>query len=599
MKSWLRKVVPLFLAVLILCTLVGCSLESLLGSTSDVSDVSDTSGASGTEGEDTEPERPLLAEEGTGLYQPPSDPMAEAVCIVNEETGLVVYEKNSDTSMAAASMVKMMTCILVMDQAEKFGWDLDTTMVDSTDQTWIYNELSGINASTADIYKGEVLSLRELLYGTLVPSGNEAAMLLANFVCTGYMENFYYMMNTRARNLGCTGTYFSDVTGLSEESVTTARDMARITSAFMSYPVLVEIASTSTYTMAAHEKHSSEYNIFSTNRLLVESSPYYSALGAAKGTIVAGKTGSLGEWQNFAALATKNGESYVCVVMHSPNEADSVYLTLDTENITTRRPALVETATLLNWVFTTFTVTSPLDVTQPVTELRVQFCAETDTVRLMPTNDIKAVLPIENGLVTPRRVYSLPQSVPAPVEEGQEMGEVILYIGQHAIGTSTLVSARSVERNQVMYMMAQVGDFFTGTYFRVLVMLVLGCGVIYALGFVLLANSRSRKRKTAGGQPTSGRSSKGGKDSSGKGRPTSSKSTRGGSTSSKQGPRTGQQGGRATTHKRDGRAQPTSSSGTRNSARNSSQDKAVKLYVGERRPPGTHTDETPHRRHNT
>lgn len=500
MRKTHGKVIMRMLAVLLCCVFFLCSCSLLDAFTVD-SSTSGSASLSGSvaqsgSGADSE-EYNIFGDDGTTLYRPETEPQALSVCMVNVETGITVYEKDADMQLPAASLVKMMTCILIMEQVEKFGWDLDTTIVDSTGKSWVYDALYGQNASNADIRLGEALPLRELLYAMLLPSANEAALLTADFACTGYMQNFLYMMNTRAETLGCTNTHFVDVNGLSPDSVTTARDMTLIVKAFFENPVLAEIAATTSFEIPAHEKHYSPYYVHTTNRLLVGTSPYAKLLGSAAGALLGGKTGSLGDWQNFASMATKNGETYACVVMQSPNTADTVAPTIEGETPAPARPALVESAMLYDWAFTNLGVRSVLDVTEAVTEMRVRYSSDTNIVRLLPLDDIKAVLPREADTKAISRIYDMPEQIDAPVQKGSVIGSVQLMLGGATIGSVQLVAAEDVQRNPTLFMMNEVGNFFSGTYFRVLVVLVISAAVLYGFGIFLVANSRARKRKSA------------------------------------------------------------------------------------------------------
>ena len=102
---------------------------------------------------------------------------AEAAYVANTDTGLVVYEKNSETPMAAASLTKLMTMILML---ESYQDQLDTISI--TAPGYIYDYLYGKNASTADIWKDETHTLRSLLYAMLLPSANEAAYIVADYM---------------------------------------------------------------------------------------------------------------------------------------------------------------------------------------------------------------------------------------------------------------------------------------------------------------------------------------------------------------------------------------------------------------------------------
>lgn len=450
-----------------------------------------SSGASSLPQED--PFADILAEPGGGLYRPDYVPQAEAWTVYNVNTGLFVAEKNADAPLETASLVKLMTCILVMEHMDNFGKDIATTKVSTAGKQWVYDELFGKNASIADIRLGETLTVEELLYAALLPSGNEAALILADYVSGGYMRNFLYLMNTHAKSLGCTVTYFDDACGLSEYNVTSARDMALIMKDFMRYPALSQIAGASTFEIQAHERHDAPYTIHTTNRLLVKTSPYYSLFPAMAGTVQAGKTGSLGEWQNLVLQADKEGTTFITVVLHSPDAAD----TLAAEMVppSKPRPALVESAGLLDWAFRKLSVASALDMEQPVTEIRVLHSTQQDAIKLMPDEDIKVVLQEDAGDEVLKRKYNLPQEVEAPVQAGTVLGDVTLFIGQVEIGSARLSAATSVHRNDTLLVVNKTKDFVGSTFLKVFAVLTLILGSLYAGAIWLANNSRARKKQ--------------------------------------------------------------------------------------------------------
>lgn len=438
-------------------------------------------------------EAPPAAEQSTGpeegLYTPDFDIQAEAVYLVNEDSGVVVYAKNADTPMVSASLVKMMTSLLAVENVQ----DLDGETV--TAETWVFNELYGKNASNADIWKGETLTVRELLYAMLLPSANEAALMLANYVSGGYMENFLYLMNYKAAELGCTGTYFADPNGLSEENVTTAHDMYLIVKAFMENPTLAEIAATSSYEMAAHN-HSAPYNISTTNRLLVASDAYSKKFSSIAGAVLGGKTGSLGEWQNFTSKAVQDGVTYYCVVLHSPNGADA----LAAENQSTLyRPALYETGNLYTWAFSNFAVGSALNTEKPITEVMVKYSTAQDSVKLLPVSDLKTLLP-KTGDAELELVFNVPDFVAAPVQQGQQVGSVTVNLQGKTLGTVQLVAQQSVTRNTFKYVLQKIGEVLNTAVFKLGLLLVALLAVGYA-ALVWRATQKHQRTKRQGGPP--------------------------------------------------------------------------------------------------
>lgn len=409
-------------------------------------------------------------------YTPDFEPTAEAAYIVNLDTNIVVYQKNSDTQLTAASLTKMMTMLLML---KTYQDQLDTITVEMP--RTIDDILYGTGASLADIRPGESVTLRNLLYGMELPSGNEAAYIVA-FYMGGTVENFVAMMNEEAKALGCTGTVFTDPCGLDAGNITTARDAYLILRALLQYDAFVEAAGTASYWMPANTQHTEPYIILSTNKMLTQGTTYYRSYNQG------GKTGSLNAgWQNFAGWHTQNGETYISVVLHSAAD-ESV----------DPRPALTETGSLMDWVFDTFTIQSALDTTRPITERPIRYSTETDTVMLYPADDMMTLLPSDGGAALTEQTFSLPEYLTAPIEQGDVVGTVTLSINGEKLGTVDLIAGSTVSRNQVLYTLTKVGEFFSGTYFKVVVILTLIVVAVYAFVWVcaiLIEGNRGPKRR--------------------------------------------------------------------------------------------------------
>lgn len=409
-------------------------------------------------------------------YAPDFEPTAEAAYIVNLDTNIVVYQKNSDTQLTAASLTKMMTMLLML---KTYQDQLDTITVEMP--RTIDDILYGTGASLADIRPGESVTLRNLLYGMELPSGNEAAYIVA-FYMGGTVENFVAMMNEEAKALGCTGTVFTDPCGLDAGNITTARDAYLILRALIQYDAFVEAAGTASYWMPANTQHTEPYIILSTNKMLTQGTTYYRSYNQG------GKTGSLNAgWQNFAGWHAQNGETYISVVLHSAAD-ESV----------DPRPALTETGSLMDWVFDTFTIQSALDTTRPITERPIRYSTETDTVMLYPADDMMTLLPSDGGAALTEQTFSLPEYLTAPIEQGDVVGTVTLSINGEKLGTVDLIAGSTVSRNQVLYTLTKVGEFFSGTYFKVVVILTLIVVAVYAFVWVcaiLIEGNRAPKRR--------------------------------------------------------------------------------------------------------
>ena len=424
---------------------------------------------------------PVAAEDAAGesdsLFDTAPALTAPAGYVVNRDTNIVVYEKNSETQLSAASLTKMMTTLLLL---ENYQDQLDS--ISLTAPSYIYDLIweQSTNASTADIRRGETQSLRNLLYAMLLPSGNEAAYIVADYMGGGSIDNFVAMMNDEAKAVGCTGTTIVDPCGLNPNNITTARDAYLILRALTAYDVFATVIATPSYDMGTNDRYTTPgtYIIQNTDKLVTNSSYH-------RDYTRGGKTGSLGEWQNFAGWHSQNGESYISVLLNVPYDADPEGM----------RPALAETGTIMDWVFDTYTIAPALDTTQPITEVRVAYSTQTDTVMLYPADNMMTLLPAAGGAALTEPVFNVPDELAAPIKQGDVVGTVTLTIQGEVIGTADLIAGSDVSRNQVLYTLSRVSLFFSSTYFKVVIALtlfVVGCYGIYIAGRVLLASRKTR-----------------------------------------------------------------------------------------------------------
>lgn len=414
---------------------------------------------------------PVAAEGESGTLADTAPALtAPAAYVVNLDTNIVVYEKNSETPLSAASLTKMMTTLLLL---ENYQDQLDT--ISLTAPSYIYDLIweQSTNASTADIRRGETHSLRNLLYAMLLPSGNEAAYIVADYMGGGSIDSFVAMMNDEAKAVGCTGTTFVDPCGLNPNNITTARDAYLILRALTAYDIFATVVGTPTYDMGTNDRYVTPgtYILQNTDKLVTNSSYHRDY---TKG----GKTGSLGEWQNFAGWHSQDGESYISVLLNVPMESDPEG----------GRPALLETGTIMDWVFNTYTIAPALDTTQPITEVRVAYSTQADTVMLYPADNMMTLLPREGGSALTEQIFNVPDELGAPIKQGDIVGTVTLTIQGETIGTVDLIAGSDISRNQLLYTISRIGTFFSSTYFKVVVMLTMlavGAYLIFAVGRIL------------------------------------------------------------------------------------------------------------------
>lgn len=145
---------------------------------------------------------------------------AESAILIDEE-GKVLYEKNANAKSYPASTTKIMTALVVLETLDELGLGKDSEII-------VPEEAVGTEGSSIYLKKGERLTIEELLYGLMLQSGNDSATALAMCV-GGSLGDFVGMMNEKAASLGCSGTHFTNPSGLYDENhYTTAADLGRI-----------------------------------------------------------------------------------------------------------------------------------------------------------------------------------------------------------------------------------------------------------------------------------------------------------------------------------------------------------------------------------
>ena len=236
--------------------------------------------------------------------------LSPGVILMEESTGTILYEKNSDEAHYPASITKIMTTLLALENGNL------SDMVTFSDDAINNTEGSGI----ARDY-GEQMTLEQCLYGVMLESANECAYAVAEHV-GGTVENFVDMMNAKAKELGCTNTHFANPHGLQDENhYTTAHDMALIAQATYQNETFRIIIGTKMYTIPPTNKHAEETVLRNHHDMLCT---YHNANRKyLYPYCVGGKTGYTATANStLVTYAEKDGMTLICVVMNtqSPNQ---------------------------------------------------------------------------------------------------------------------------------------------------------------------------------------------------------------------------------------------------------------------------------------
>lgn len=231
---------------------------------------------------------------------------AESAVVIEASTGTILYNKDMDQVNYPASITKIMTALLAVENCA-----MDEVV------TYSYYATHSIEVGSSSIgtTEGEELTVEESLYALLLMSANECGNGLAEHIA-GSVEAFADMMNAKAAELGCTNTHFVNPHGLPDDNhYTTAHDMALILKAALQNEHFVRIAGTAKYNMRATNKDD-EITYMTNHHYMI--APYRGVTRYLDDTVIAGKTGytdlAMG---TLVTAAERNGMTLLVVTMHT------------------------------------------------------------------------------------------------------------------------------------------------------------------------------------------------------------------------------------------------------------------------------------------
>lgn len=327
---------------------------------------------------------------------------SRAALLMEKTTGQILFAQNEHEKLEPASVTKIMTLLLTMDA-------IDSGALAYDDVVTVSANAAGMGGSQVFLAEGEQITVEELLKCVCVSSGNDAAVALAEKVA-GVTELFVEQMNNRARGLGMDDTHFVNPTGLTAEGhVTSAHDIA-----LMSRELLTKHPDIRSFTTIWTDSiRGGTFDLANTNKLIRR---YDGATG-----LKTGYTASAGYC--ISATAEREGMELIAVVMKGE--------TADKRN--------TDAKALLNYGFSAYALVSAAPE-EPLPALPVTM-GEVDTVALMlPPDALTAVVEKAQAAALERRI-DLPESLPAPVRQGQQVGTLTLCSGDTELMTVPILAA--------------------------------------------------------------------------------------------------------------------------------------------------------------
>lgn len=412
---------------------------------------------------------------GAAEFDTDFEPISKSLYLENLDTDTVVYTKAADEKRYPASTTKIMTYIVTAEHVS----DIQNTKVTVKSST--LHMLDGTGSSMAGLKAKEQLSVYQLLHCLMIPSGNDAALVLADYIGEGDIDKFVDMMNEKAKELGCENTHFANPHGLHDEDhYTTARDMATITKYAMKQPYFMEICNTVTSNCIGEDRY-----LVTTNSMIdpVRGGDLYYKF--TKGI----KTGSTGNDSGYCIVTTaeRGGYTYLCVAYDAPYENLKLGELYD-------NGAMTDSINCYEWAFNNLSIQSVIDKNDLVKEIDLEFAWNKDKIQLKPAGNYSTILPDDVKSSDFERKYDLPESIEAPVKEGQHIGSVTLSYNGSELVTMDLVASETVDRSELLAAFDGIKNVITSKWFVISVFTVIGIVIIYIVSFKILRRKKKTRR---------------------------------------------------------------------------------------------------------
>ena len=332
---------------------------------------------------------------------------ARAMCVIERNSGRVLYSKNEHERLPMASLTKIITAIVAIEN----NADLDRVIE-------IPKEATGIEGSTIYLKAGEHLSIRDLLFGLMLRSGNDAAVALS-IATSGSVDAFMALANDFVARLGLVNTHLVTPNGLHDDNhFTSALDLARVTAYALNNPTFAEIVKTQK-TVIPNEFKANE------NRLLKNKNKLLAQLADADG-VKTGYTKKAGRC--FVGSATRNGMQLVCVLLDC-------------------KPMFEDCAKLLERGFDEFELVDLLSAYDACGKIKVTKADENEVGIFTRSEFVYPLTAQEKSNVHITR--NLPESVAAPIKKNQEVGQLEINLGNDLIFCEKIYTINSVESNDL------------------------------------------------------------------------------------------------------------------------------------------------------
>jgi len=337
-------------------------------------------------------------------------PNAQSAMLMDVDTGTIIYEKNSHEQVPPASITKIMTMLLIMEAIDQKKITMDE-MVTASERA------ASMGGSQIFLEPGEQMSVRDLLKGIAMASGNDASVAMAEKIA-GSEEMFVQMMNERAEQLGMKNTHFVNSNGLpAANHYSTAHDIAIMSKELLKYESITEF--TGKYQDYLRTESDNPFWLVNTNKLV----RFYTGVDGLK-------TGYTSEAKFcLSATAKKDNLRVIAVVLGEPN--------------TKTRNA--EVSSLFDYAFSQYTNMPIFKAGDVIGTFNVEK-GEVSKVTLTAKHSYSVLLRKGEGTDDIRHVLELEPNMKAPIQYGQSVGKLVVYKGDQIVSQFPLTSPQEVAK---------------------------------------------------------------------------------------------------------------------------------------------------------
>lgn len=401
----------------------------------------------------------------SNIEKAPEIKYAEAALLMDMSSGRLLYSKNAQERLYPASTTKMMTGIIALEEGN---------MEDKVTATYAALKDITNEDSHMGILIGEELTMEQLLNGMLVYSANDASNVIAIHLA-GSIEGFVDRMNAKALELGMNNTHFENPCGIHDDNhYTTAEDLAILAKYCMQNEKFREIVKKPIYSMPATNKYGLERNLPTTNLFLsrARSSMYYYQ------PCIGIKTGH----------TSKAGYCLVSAAVHENIELLTVVMKCANTNENEGAYSYIDTKKLFEFGFNNYkqkSIAQPGDI---IADTKVNEAKNGLRVSATVPDAVAALVPINTDKDSDiQKEIDIPESIDAPVNQGDKVGSVIYSYDGKSLARVDLVAANTVERNEIIHMLNKILRVVTSPFFFI--------PAIILIIIIFIANQQKKKRE--------------------------------------------------------------------------------------------------------